>query len=309
MLKRTAGMVLVSLWAITSVGVAQVPTSVLLNNVREPANLVAREMTYEEAMSGKKDFGSRSGMVSEGSAECLKAIERALAGGVPDSTTIEVKFKDGWKMASKTLSLADIRTMCQRASGSAGKEDALKKATQLAINASTWPKELAKGPLSEPDARAAAIAAKMCVDAIDEALSRNNPGSTKIELIGDEKMTLSEAREMCVYVLGDSDKQAKANKAAAEAEFEPFRKVLNGDKLSIYNDHLKVYKLYGAGGRVLGTPEDYRASPLWCNSGVNRDGIVPMWEVSCWHFRGMTQVGEVVTRNGQGEYPPSSAYR
>ncbi|HVS80806.1 MAG TPA: hypothetical protein VHE60_03645 [Pyrinomonadaceae bacterium] len=309
MLKRTAGMVLVSLWAITSVGVAQVPTSVLLNNVREPANSVSREMTYEEAMSGEKtDFGNHTDSVARDSLQCLQAIDRALAGGVPDSKTIELEF--GWRRKeSKTLSLADIRTMCQRASGSAGKEDALKKATQAAIQASGWPKELAKGPLSEPDARVAADVARECVLAIDEALAKNNPGSTKIQLLGDEKMTLSEAREMCVYVLGESDKQAKANKAAAEAEFEPFRKVLSGDKLSIYNDHLKSYKLYGAGGRVLGTPEDYRASPLWCNSGVNRDGIVPMWEVSCWHFRGMTQVGEVVTRNGEGENPPSSAYR
>ena len=65
MLKRTAGMVLISVWAMTSVGVVQVPTSVLLNNVREPANQVSREMTYEEAMSGKITVLWPSGEVSD----------------------------------------------------------------------------------------------------------------------------------------------------------------------------------------------------------------------------------------------------
>ena len=96
---------------------------------------------------------------------------------------------------------------------------------------------------------------------------------------------------------------------AEEAQYEPFRKVLSGDKLGLYNDRLKKYKLYGAGGKVLKTPEDYRNSPLWCTTGVDRDGIVPVWSVDCWHFKGMTKEGPVTTRTGNGDEAPSSAFR
>jgi hypothetical protein len=84
---------------------------------------------------------------------------------------------------------------------------------------------------------------------------------------------------------------------------------LGGDKLSLYNERLKKYKLYGAGGRVLNSPEDYRDSPLWCTTGVDREGIVPVWSVDCWHFRGMTMVGSVASRSGTGDEAPSSAFR
>jgi len=86
---------------------------------------------------------------------------------------------------------------------------------------------------------------------------------------------------------------------AEEAQYEPFRKVLSGDKLILYNDRLKNYKLYGAGGRVLKTPEAYRDSTLWCTTGVDREGIVPVWSVDCWHFKGMTKVGAVESRTHQ----------
>jgi len=119
---------------------------------------------------------------------------------------------------------------------------------------------------------------------------------------------LSEAREMCVYVRDASTKQNKADVAAEEAQYEPFRKLLSGDKLRLFNERLKGYELYGAGGRVLRSPEAVRDSPLWCTSGVNRDGIVPVWSVDCWHFQGMAKVGTVTTRTGSGDQAPSSAY-
>ena len=101
----------------------------------------------------------------------------------------------------------------------------------------------------------------------------------------------------------------KVPTAEEEAQYEPFRKVLSGDKLRIYNDRLKKYKLYGAGGRVLKTPEDYRDSALWCTTGVDRDGVVPVWSVDCWHFKGMAMVGTVTSKTGEGDEAPSSAFR
>ena len=149
---------------------------------------------------------------------------------------------------------------------------------------------------------------KTCIDKIDEALSKGLAGSTVVET-QKGKMTITEAREMCVSVRDAGQKVFGDLTAAEEAQHEPFRKVLTGDKLNLYNDRLKKYKLYGAEGKVLKTPEAYRDSPLWCTTGVNREGIVPVWSVDCWHFKGMTKVGSVESRTGTGDESPSSAFR
>src|SRR5260370_10601968 len=108
-----------------------------------------------------------------------------------------------------------------------------------------------------------------CIDKIDEALSKGLAGPTVVET-NKGKMTISEAREMCVSVRDAGQKVFGDLTAAEEAQYEPFRQALTGDKLSLYNDRLKKYKLYGAGGKVLKTPEAYRDSPLWCTTGVDR---------------------------------------
>src|SRR5450759_4710414 len=157
------------------------------------------------------------------------------------------------------------------------------------------------------DGKKALADGKTCIDKIDEALSKGLAASTVVET-PKGKLTISEAREMCVSVRDAGQKVFGDLTAAEEAQYEPFRKVLSGDKLSLYNDRLKKYKLYGAGGKVLKTPEDYRESPLWCTTGVDRDGVVPVWSVDCWHFKGMTKSGSVESRTGTGDQAPSSAF-
>ena len=149
---------------------------------------------------------------------------------------------------------------------------------------------------------------KACIAKIDEALSKGLAASTVVET-HKGNMTITEAREMCVAVRAAGQKVFGDLTAAEEAQYEPFRKVLTGDKLSLYNERLKNYKVYGAGGKVLKTAEDYRDSPLWCTAGVDREGIVPVWSVDCWHFKGMTKVGSVAGKTGEGDEAPSSAFR
>jgi hypothetical protein len=149
---------------------------------------------------------------------------------------------------------------------------------------------------------------KTCIEKIDEALSKGLAGSTVVET-NKGKMTITEARAMCVAVCDAGQKVFGDLTAAEEAVYEPFRKILTGDKLNLYNDRLKKYKLYGAGGKVLKTPEDYRDSLVWCTTGVDREGIVPVWSVDCWHFKGMSRVGSVESRSGSGDQAPSSAFR
>ena len=164
---------------------------------------------------------------------------------------------------------------------------------------SMYPKEDGKKALED---------GKTCIAKIDEALSKGLAASTMVET-HKGSMTIGEAREMCVAVRAAGQKVFGDLTEAEEAQYEPFRKVLTGDKLGLYNDRLKKYKLYGVGGKVLKTPEDYRNSPLWCTTGVDRDGIVPVWSVDCWHFKGMTKEGSVTTRTGNGDEAPSSAFR
>jgi hypothetical protein len=164
---------------------------------------------------------------------------------------------------------------------------------------SMYPKEDGKKALED---------GKKCIDKIDEALSKGLAGSTEVET-PKGKMTITEAREMCVKARDAGQKVFGNLVAAEEAQYEPFRKILTGDKLNLYNDRLKKYKLYGLDGKVLKTPEDYRDSALWCTTGVNREGIVPVWSVDCWHFKGMTKVGSVESRTGTGDQAPSSAFR
>ncbi len=164
---------------------------------------------------------------------------------------------------------------------------------------SMYPKEDGKKALED---------GKRCMDKIDEALSRGLAASTVVET-HKGNMTISEAREMCVAVRAAGQRVFGDLTEAEEAQYEPFRKVLSGDKLSLYNDRLKKYKLYGAGGKVLKTPETYRDSPLWCTTGVDREGVLPVWTVDCWHFKGMAKVGSVESRTGTGDEAPSSAFR
>src|SRR5437763_1032299 len=161
-----------------------------------------------------------------------------------------------------------------------------------------YPKENAKLALEN---------GKACVEKVDSAIAGGLTATAEVET-DKGKMTVSEARQMCISVRDKGQKFFGELTDKEEAQYEPFRKALTGDKLSLYNSRLKSYKLYEAGGKVLKTPEDYASSTLWGDSGVDRNGIVPMWEVACWHFKGMAKVGDVVTRSGAGESAPSSAY-
>jgi len=182
----------------------------------------------------------------------------------------------------------------------------LEDAINAASNFADWRPEDSMYP--KEDGKLALENGKACIEKIDEAVAKGLADSTAVETYKG-KMTIAEARAMCVKVRDAGQKVFGDLTAAEEAQYEPFRKILTGDKLSLYNDRLKKYKLYGVGGKVLKTAEDYRDSNVWCTTGVDRSGIVPVWSVDCWNFKGMTKVGSVETRTGSGDEAPSSAFR
>jgi hypothetical protein len=180
-------------------------------------------------------------------------------------------------------------------------DDAITQASSYA----DWKPEDSMYP--KEDGKLALENGKTCIDKIDDAVSKGLSESAVVET-PKGKMNISQAREMCVRVRDAGQKVFGDLTAAEEAQYEPFRQVLTDDKLSLYNNRLKKYKVYGLGGKVLKTPADYRDSGVWCTTGVDRSGIVPVWSVDCWHFKGMTKAGSVESRTGSGDEAPSSAF-
>jgi hypothetical protein len=297
MLRRilAATLLCASVFAARGALVQEPPVSVLLDNVRQFANQV---INFDGDAHISASYADE---VFKNAKRAGIAADKAIAAGVPATRTINLNTGN----ADKPMTLSEIKEMCERIS----KVAAFSNAAQAVENTSSWPRYIADGTINqEAQAKGALTTSKFCVAKVDEALANGIPDSTVIEA-GGAKMTLAEGREMCVYVRETAQKVVEKQTAAEEAQYEPFRKLLGGDKLNVYNERLKRYKLYGASGRVLRTPEDYRDSSLWCTSGVNRDGILPVWSVDCWHFQGMSKAGTVTSKSGEGDDAPSSAYR
>jgi hypothetical protein len=295
MIKRITSLLFLGACLVSAGTVNAQPVTILLDNVRDFGNKI---VNYDGDTKISAAFADD---VFKDCKRTALSVAKAIAAGVPATRTVNLTTGG----EEKPMTLAEIKAMSERIA----KVAAFSNAAQAIENASVWPKYIADGTINqEAQARGALDASKFCIAKVDEALANGVADSTGVEANG-SKITIGEGREMCAYVRDEAQKVVDKQTAEEEAKYEPFRKLLSGDKLSVYSDRLKRYKLYGAGGKVLRTPEDYRDSALWCTSGVNRDGIVPVWSVDCWHFQGMSKVGSISTRTGDGDDAPSSAFR
>jgi hypothetical protein len=198
--------------------------------------------------------------------------------------------------------------MFQRVMRLTGRSSLVAKARKAGQYPSIWMNHIANGTLDEVQAEVAAANGQEALALIDEARAGGLDDTERIEVFN-RTLTVAEIREEIVYVKAGAEKVFAKNKAAEEAKYEPFRQALSGDKLALYNDRLKSLYVYSAGGRILTTPQQYAAAALWCRVAVDRNGISPRWDVTCWHFRGMTQSGTPTTKTGWGDTPPSTAFR
>lgn len=289
--------------------IAQIPAAVQLDAIREDATYIYKFVI--SPFGGPETLSPESAAaLLERARQCIARLDKAGASGISSVRTVDVRYEIPSKagVQVRPMSLDNVRAMCKKVISDTGGKTAKAKAAQAVQQIAVWPKLLADGAVDEVQARAALDVGTLALAQIDEARADGLSDADTIEAMN-RRMTVAEGRELILYVRGEAKKIVDKNKAAEEAAYEPFRQVLTGDKLKLYNERLKAYKLYGSGGRVLRTPEDYLASAIWCTAGVNRDGIVPRWELDCWHFRGMTQIGGVTSRSGAGEFPPSGAFR
>ncbi|MBS1796718.1 MAG: hypothetical protein JSS81_23000 [Acidobacteria bacterium] len=313
-INRMSGIILYSIVILIIFGGAaraqQVPAGILLGDVERTANQVYRysHNFADQEFTRTNQLGSESyvKLLFDGSKDCLAAIDKAVAAGVPETRTVNVKRQAD--NSNLPMSLAEIREMCRRVLKMTGGAMWKGQAAEAAQYISIWLKPLQDGSIDKTQAAVAAQNGKEALAKLDEARSGGLADTDELEVLG-QTMTVRDAREQIVYIQTEISKINDKFVAEEEAKYAPFRAALTGDKLDLYNSRMKHSGVYGAGGRMLKTPAEYAASPVWCEWSVDRNSLITTWELGCWHFKGMTKVGAVVTRSGVGATPPSSAFR
>jgi hypothetical protein len=145
---------------------------------------------------------------------------------------------------------------------------------------------------------------------MDRAARANVPDSFVVPGIGEVRpATVAEIKKMIEPLLGQAAEVVQREKEAEEAKWRPFTSQLGGDRLKFFNETYRGgTNVYGAGGKYLDTPEEFRTATVMCTQTFTTDQLVERWSVRCWSFRGNNQVsGPRVTR-GYGS-APASAYR
>ena len=88
----------------------------------------------------------------------------------------------------------------------------------------------------------------------------------------------------------------------------PFLKLLSGDKAKEFRDWYG-FNFYGYNGKLLKTPEEIAASPVWFRVGYPPCTICPRWELSGLKFNGMSKTGYMPRKSGYGSDPPANEYK
>jgi hypothetical protein len=284
--------------------------------------LLAR-LAYAAAVIQRENDRVEASRVEDDAKECADAVAALLAAKVPE--TVEVSI-DTPKVAipgtrpdpqhgGVFLTIAGVRDhICH---------DGQTRFTITAVSLAAGAAAVWVGKIQHKDEQAsgslleyATKTGEECRGAVRTAKAANIPRTTMIDFptyTSDLKSPLSLADiddKVCMAAIALS-KTALAQEAAAEkAAYAPYLKVLSGDKAKMFWEKrmLGGENWYGHGGRRLTKPSDFASSDVWYYYVVDRNGIVPAWEVEGWTFAGVKNTG-VYTKSGSGDTPPSSAYR
>lgn len=121
--------------------------------------------------------------------------------------------------------------------------------------------------------------------------------------------TVAEIKGVVASLIGQAEGEVAREKAEEEAKWRPYTSLLGGDRLKFFNETYRIgSNVYGAGGKYLDTPEEFRAAAVMCTETSTTDRLVERWAVRCYSFRGDRQVGGPRVKSGYGPVP-SSAYR
>ena len=166
-----------------------------------------------------------------------------------------------------------------------------------------------KGDLTTADVAQGTV--KNLKTALAEAQQQNVPedfivpgiGTVRAATIGDIKLKLDSYVKQAANSMTDAVN-------ADNAKWEPFTKLLSGDRLRFFNQTYRGgSNVFGRGGQYLDTPAEFASAPVMCTRTWGHSGIFETWRVDCYSFRGDRRISGPRSQSGLGTNTPSSAYR
>lgn len=180
--------------------------------------------------------------------------------------------------------------------------------TQRYIYAKIWLKEANDGEIESADL--AVSEAKDLQKTIAKVQQQNVPDDFVIQGSGEiPAATIGEIKAKLSSYLKQANGSKETAVAIDNAKWEPYTKLLSGDRLKFFNETYRIgTNVYGIGGKYLDKPEQFDIATVMCTQTWGRSGIVETWRVSCYSFRGDRQVAGPRTTSGYGNNTPASAY-
>lgn len=246
--------------------------------------------------------------------QCITAVDAALASGL--SADLEVRVHDSQiygaqgrkhhepgRLEEHFAPLGAVRAACLDMRVRVGVVE-----VKAAVDeAHAMEQALRAGSLTRDDAVIARLHADRCKKAVETAFARKIDADARLTTrYGEMSLGEVEARG-CAPIAALIDEANAAGKAAADAQFAPWRQALAGDKLETFLDKNMIhFRVYTRGGKELTTPAAFARADLWFERLDS--GHPQRWAMKRFQFRGDKLVGtRVVT--GTGRVVPSSAYR
>ncbi|UFS58427.1 hypothetical protein [Subtercola endophyticus] len=134
--------------------------------------------------------------------------------------------------------------------------------------------------------------------------------------------TLGALRDRMLALFAAAETRVSAAAGAEDDELAPYRSLLSGDKLSLFEDHPANSFVYTTiGGRIMRTPEEVAEAEYWFFEGptdvpstATVEGVdvrvtVRGWRVRGWRFADDGIIVGAVEFSGVGQTAPSSAFR
>lgn len=285
------------------------PQSILVSKITPIANNLysfTHNLSDEEYIVSDLSSENRKKQLFDTATEFLREVQKAMATGLAETKTISIKKESD--NSTVQISITELKELANRVLKATGGSVAKESAEEAGQYISIWLKPLEEGKINGVQTEVATETGKTALAKLDEARKNGLADTEEISVMG-QKMTVADVREQIIYIQSELSKINQKFIAEREAKLAPFRTVLSGDKLSIFNSRFSGTRgVYGVGGKLLRTPAEYASSPVWCEWSEDTNRIVKSWDVACWQFKGMTKVGGPNTKSGFGT-PPASAFR
>jgi hypothetical protein len=295
-----------ALWSATAAAAASPELLAAVKKAQGQAYLAAGHLNG----SNTKKEGDKVVQIANA---CVAAVDAALAGGADAGDLVQVdgkvegavKEKNALGYPVSMAPLSSVRAFCEGITGHARAKD---MSSSLALY-DGWLQKLSNPKHNSPaEMNAGYLQVPKCEKAVDEALAASPP--TTVVRLKKSTVTLGEAKvKICQALQQQCDSMKAAFAAAREAKIAPFRAVLKGDRMKVFEAQDMAFEsIYGPGGRQLHTPEEFAAAPTWYVVLSSDDGVFYRWTTRGFRFRGNNSAGPPVEKNGIGRNPPSAAY-